>query len=58
MVTRNNQIWPAVEFLMNQILIITVVPKYLNFSTFSDDLLLTLCYDFALYSSDDTSRYT
>jgi hypothetical protein len=50
------QIWYAVNFFMNVILIFTVVPKYLHFAPFSKDSLLvfTLCYNFGLCSGDKT----
>jgi hypothetical protein len=42
MVARSTKIWHSVDFLMNQILIVTVVSKYLNF-TFSYELMLWFC---------------
>jgi hypothetical protein len=44
--------------LLNQVLSIIVVPKYLNCATFLKHRLAVLCHDFALYSGDQTATYT
>jgi hypothetical protein len=47
-----------INFLLKEVLICYVVPKYLNCDTFSKHLLATLCHAFAMHSGDETATFS
>jgi hypothetical protein len=46
------------NFLQNQMLFVTVIPKYLNCDTFSNNMFAIFMSDFDLHYGDETATYT
>jgi hypothetical protein len=48
----------VLDLMVESIIRIQSPLKYLNCTTFLNDLFLFLCHDFDLHSGDDTATYT
>jgi hypothetical protein len=53
----DRRFWTALNFVMNQILISYVVPKYLNFTFLEDLLAIFVSWFFLAFSWRDTNKY-